>query len=79
MLQREKEISNSKKNLEQLFTQLDRSCSGASLNVSMDVEDVKDSKIASLESAVTSLKSEKRELEMKLLGLETVQGTVACL
>ena len=75
MQQREKEISNSKKNLEQLFTQLDRSCSGVSLNLSTDVEDVRDSKIASLESSLSALKSEKRELDLRLLSLETVQGT----
>lgn len=74
MQQREKEISNSKRNLEQLFTQLDRSCSGVSLNLSTDVEDVRDSKIASLESSLSGLKSEKRDLELKLLSLETVQG-----
>lgn len=74
MLQREKEISNSKRNMEQLITQLDRSASGASLNMTMEVEDVRDSKIASLESSVSALKSEKRDLEMKLLSLETIQG-----
>lgn len=74
MQQREKEISNSKKNLEQLFTQLDRSCSGVSLNLSTDVEDVRDSKIASLESSLSALKSEKRELDLRLLSLETIQG-----
>lgn len=77
MQQREKEISNSKKNLEQLFTQLDRSASGMSLNMSTDVEDVRDSKIASLESSLAALKSEKRELELKLLSLETIQGTIS--
>lgn len=74
MQQREKEISNSKRNLEQLFTQLDRSCSGVSLNLSTDVEDIRDSKIASLESILSGLKSEKRDLELRLLSLETVQG-----
>jgi hypothetical protein len=61
--------------LEQLFTQLDRSCSGVSLNLSTDVEDVRDTKIASLESSLSALKSEKRELDLRLLSLETVQGT----
>lgn len=76
MLQREKDKSNREKNLEQLFTQLDRSASGASLNISTapDVDDVKDSKIAALESSVSTLKSEKRKLEIKLVSLETVQG-----
>ncbi|XP_057380213.1 golgin subfamily B member 1-like [Daphnia carinata] len=73
MQQREKEISNSKRNLEQLFTQLDRSCSGVSLNLSTDVEDVRDTKIASLESSLSALKSEKRELDLRLLSLETIQ------
>lgn len=77
MQQREKEISNSKKNLKQLFTQLDQSASGMSLNMSTDVEDVRDSKIASLESSLAALKSEKRDLELKLLSLETVQGTLS--
>lgn len=70
--QREREVSNSKRNLEQLITQLDRS--GVSLNMSTDVEDVRDSKIASLESLLSSLKGEKKELELKLLSLETIQG-----
>ena len=76
MLQREKDKSNREKNLEQLFTQLDRSASGAALNISTapDVDDVKDSKIAALESSVSTLKSEKRKLEMKLVSLETIQG-----
>ena len=78
MLQREKEISNSKRNMEQLITQLDRSASGASLNMAVDqhVEDFRDSKILSLESALSVLKGEKKDLEMKLLSLETVQGEI---
>ena len=76
MQQREKEISNSKKNLEQLFTQLDRSASGMSLNMSVDVEDVRDTKIASLESSLAALKSEKKEMELQLLSLESIQGTM---
>lgn len=76
MQQREKEISNSKKNLEQLFTQLDRSASGMSLNMSVDVEDVRDTKIASLESSLAALKSEKKEMELQLLSLESIQGTI---
>jgi hypothetical protein len=45
-----------------------------SLNLSTDVEDVRDMKIASLESSLSALKSEKRELDLRLLSLETIQG-----
>lgn len=74
MLQREREMTNTKKNLEQLFTQLDKSASSTSLNISLDVEDARDTKIASLESMISNLKSEKQKLELHLLSLETVQG-----
>lgn len=78
MQQREKEISNSKKNLEQLTalaSRLDRSCSGTSLNTSMDASDLsRDAKLVTLESTISTLKNEKRDLEMKLLSLETIQG-----
>ena len=79
MLQRGKNISNSKNKLENLFTQLDRSCSASSiistsLIPTTEIEDARDSKIASLESTVSALKTEKRDLELQILSLETVQG-----
>lgn len=74
MLNREKEMNDSKRNLEQMFTQLDRSASNVSLNMSIDVEDTRDTKIASLESTVSNLKSEKTKLELRVLSLETIQG-----
>lgn len=79
LLQRDKEMSDSKRSLEQLFTQLDRSFSGTSINTLAKNEpiheDAKDTKISQLEASVSSLKSEKRDLEMKLLSLETIQGS----
>ena len=80
VLQREKEKSDSKRSIEKLFTQLDRSFSGTALNIaasealSDDVKDVRDAKISQLEATVSSLKSEKKDLELRLLSLETVQG-----
>ena len=75
MLQREKELSNSKRNLEQLFTQLDRSCSAVTSNpLPVEIVDTRDAKIALLESTVSSLKTEKRDLGMRLLSLETISG-----
>lgn len=72
-------MSDSKRSLEQLFTQLDRSFSGTSINTLAKNEpiheDAKDTKISQLEASVSSLKSEKRDLEMKLLSLETIQGS----
>lgn len=79
LLQRDKEMSDSKRSLEQLFTQLDRSFSGTSINTLAKNEpiheDAKDTKISQLEASVSLLKSEKRDLEMKLLSLETIQGS----
>lgn len=78
MQQRGKELSVSKKNIEQIMNQLDSSHTSASiLNASMqsvDLEDAKDSKIASLETTISSLKSEKRDMEMRLISFETIQG-----
>ena len=80
VLQREKKKSDSKRSIEKLFTQLDRSFSGTALNIaasealSDDVKDVRDAKISQLEATVSSLKSEKKDLELRLLSLETVQG-----
>ena len=79
MLQRGKNISNSKNKLENLFTQLDRSSQASSiistsLVPSAAVEDTRDSKITSLEASVVALKAEKRDLELQILSLETVQG-----
>ena len=72
-------MSDSKRSLEQLFTQLDRSFSGTSINTLAKNEpiheDAKDTKISQLEASVSLLKSEKRDLEMKLLSLETIQGS----
>jgi len=79
MLQRGKNISNSKNKLEDLFTQLDRSSQASSI-ISTSLappvvnEDTKDLKISSLESSVATLKAEKRDLELQILSLETVQG-----
>ena len=59
---------------------MDRSFSGTALNIaasealSDDVKDVRDAKISQLEATVSSLKSEKKDLELRLLSLETVQG-----
>lgn len=79
MLQRGKNISNSKNKLEDLFTQLDRSSQASSiisttLITPSAVEDARDSKISSLETSITTLKAEKRDLELQILSLETVQG-----
>ena len=75
MLQRGKDISVSKKNIEQLMSQLDSAPTSTSiLNMSVDLDDTRDSKIASLESTVSTLKSEKREMEMRLISFETIQG-----
>ena len=78
MQQRGKDLSVSKKNIEQLMNQLDSSTTPTSiLNMSLqsvDLEDTKDSKIASLETTISSLKSEKRDMEMRLISFETIQG-----
>lgn len=67
-------MNDSKRNLEQLFTQLDKSASSTSLNMSIDMEDTRDTKIAALESTISTLKSEKQRLELRVLSLETIQG-----
>lgn len=61
LLQRDKEMSDSKRSLEQLFTQLDRSFSGTSINTLAKNEpiheDAKDTKISQLEASVSSLRA----------------------
>ena len=74
VLQREKEISDSKRGLEQLLTQLDKSFTGSAISSVVENEEVKDPKLSQLESSLATMKSEKRELEMRLLSLETVKG-----
>lgn len=78
MQQRGKDLSVSKRNIEQLMNQLDSSTTSTSiLNISMqsvDLEDTKDSKIASLETSISILKNEKRDMEMRLISFETIQG-----